>query len=661
VATGVDRIRSGLGRNALRRLQASGAPIEVAVDELTNALAVADRPVVIVLDDLHVLSSGESLASVEYAVEHLPAGARVIAMTRTDPPISLGRLRGRGALREIRSRDLAFTVAEARTLLVELEALELDDVSVELLVQRTEGWPAGLYLAALWLRGLDDPRSRVEEFAGDHRHVADYLTGEVLDTLDADQREFLLRTSVLDRFTAPLCDAVLDRRDSAVRLSEIERRNLFLVSLDPRGEWYRYHHLFADLLQLELGHTDPDLATALRRRAARWFRHQGLVVDAAAHAAAGGDEQMVAELLVEYHVWLVRSGREATLLRWVAWLPEDSLLEQPGLVGAAAIAAGLIRRSALERHRLLALVERTRIEHPEYWSPYAEAMYRLARAIWIDGDVGLTVSNARTGVEVANGGESELPALACLAYSLLLTGDFAGARVYAERAIQHQHIDHRSQGVVLAFSTMALVEVEDGNLERATALTDEALARARATGVEESWMGGIAHVAHASVLAGRGRLKEAEREAERGELLRRAPEPSVENTQARLLLAEVRLRRGRLALAAADLEEARRSIAGFSDAGRLPAVADRVASALAQAARDRVPLSEAPTDAELAVLQLLPAELSQREIGAELYLSMNTVKTHVRELYRKLGVRSRPEAVARAVALGLLEPDESPR
>jgi LuxR family maltose regulon positive regulatory protein len=156
-------------------------------------------------------------------------------------------------------------------------------------------------------------------------------------------------------------------------------------------------------------------------------------------------------------------------------------------------------------------------------------------------------------------------------------------------------------------------------------------------------------------------LKEAEREAERGELLRRAPEPSVENTQARLLLAEVRLRRGRLALAAADLEEARRSIAGFSDAGRLPAVADRVASALAQAARDRVPLSEAPTDAELAVLQLLPAELSQREIGAELYLSMNTVKTHVRELYRKLGVRSRPEAVARAVALGLLEPDESPR
>jgi len=528
-------------------------------------------------------------------------------------------------------------------------------------VHRTEGWPAGLYLAALWLRGLDDQRSRVEEFAGDHRHVADYLTGEVLDTLDADQREFLLRTSVLNRFTAPLCDAVLGRTDSATMLSEIQRRNLFLVSLDTRGEWYRYHHLFADLLQLELGHTAPELASALRRSAARWFREQGLVVDAAAHAAAGGDEQMVAELLVEYHVWLVRSGREATLLRWVDWLPEHSLLEQPGMVGAAVIAAGLIRRSALERQRLLGLVDRSRVEHPEYWSHYAEAMYRLARAIWIDGDVGLAVTNGKTGVEVADGGESELPALACLAHSLLLSGDLAGARVHAERAIRHPHIDHRSQGVVLAFSTMALVEAEEGNLERAAALTDEALARAQATGVEESWMGGIAHVANASVLAGRGQLGEAEREAVRGELLRRAPEPSVENTQARLLLADIRRRRGRLALATADLEEARRSIAGFRDPGRLPAVADLLASTLAQAQRDGAPLSEAPTDAELAVLQLLPAELSQREIGAELYLSMNTVKTHVRELYRKLGVRSRPEAVARATALGLLEPDESPR
>ena len=462
LATSVDRIRSGLGRNTLRRLQGSGIQLESAIDELMNALAGYGRPVAIVLDDLHLVQADASLSSIEYAIERLPAGTRLIATTRADPPIRLGRLRGRGALQEIRSSDLAFTVEEARSLLVELEGIDLDETALNQLVDRTEGWPAGLYLAALWLRGLHDPQSRVQEFAGDHRHVADYLTGEVLDTLDPDERQFLLRTSVFGRFTAPLCDAVLGRDDSQTVLAEIQRRNLFLVSLDARGEWFRYHHLFADLLQLELDHTEPDRTATLRGQAAAWFREQGLPVDAAREAAAAGDEETVAELLMEYHVWMVRSGREGTLLRWVDWLSERSSTRASGVAGCCRDR----RRPDQAIGDQTAALHRARGSSPGRTSgtvdPYVEAMYSLARAIWIDGDVGEAIRNARRGVEVAGGGESELPALACLAHALLLSGDTLAARAHAERAIRHPHLDHRSQGVLLALATLALVEAEDG-------------------------------------------------------------------------------------------------------------------------------------------------------------------------------------------------------
>ena len=194
-----------------------------------------------------------------------------------------------------------------------VEGIELSGESVELLVERTEGWPAGLYLAALWLRDLEDPDEGVRAFAGSARHVADYLTDEVLTALDPQTRDFLVRTSVLDRFTSELCDAVLGREDSAAVLAELARSNMFLVALDARGEWYRYHHLFGELLQLELGRED---AAALRRRAAAWCRAQGLVEDAIEYAAAAGDAETVAELLVEHDRELVWGGR----LDAVSWL-----------------------------------------------------------------------------------------------------------------------------------------------------------------------------------------------------------------------------------------------------------------------------------------------------------------------------------------------------
>ena len=234
-----------------------------------------------------------------------------------------------------------------------------------MLRERTEGWPAALELAALWLRDQEDPEHTVREFTGDHRFVAEFLSNEVLDALDDDVRSFLLYASVLGRFTAKLCDAVLDRSDSAAMLSLLERSNLFVARLE-HGGWYRVHQLFAEYAAFRLAEEgDPEAASAIRRRAAEWFMSQGLPADAAGHAAAAGDLDLVARLLVQHHVTLIRGGGAGTLLQWIEALAEEQLLDHPELAAAAATAATILGQRTVERHRLLALADRAAAERPE--------------------------------------------------------------------------------------------------------------------------------------------------------------------------------------------------------------------------------------------------------------------------------------------------------
>jgi LuxR family maltose regulon positive regulatory protein len=330
LATAIERLGDGLAGRALSSLAVRGAPIETAVDELMNGLVAFGRSVAIVLDDLHTVKGEASVRSVGHAIKRLPVNARLLVFTRSDPPIGLARLRARRALTEIRARELAFTVDEARKLIAH-EGIGLSSEGVEVLVERTEGWPAGLYLAALWLRELDDPDEGVRAFAGSARQVGDYLADEALSALEPKTRDFLLRTSVLGRFTPELCDAVLGRQDSSTVLAELARSNMFLVALDARGEWYRYHHLFGEVLQLEVGR---EVARELRRRAAGWCRSRGLVEDAIEYSAAAEDAQIVAELLLEHHLEFIWGGRLGEFLGWVRWLPPDLLLAHPLLAAA---------------------------------------------------------------------------------------------------------------------------------------------------------------------------------------------------------------------------------------------------------------------------------------------------------------------------------------
>jgi LuxR family transcriptional regulator, maltose regulon positive regulatory protein len=661
LATGVQRLGPGLGSAALSSLAVPGAPVEHAVDEVVNGLVAYDRLATIVLDDLHAVKSESSVRSIAHAIERMPSNGRLVATTRSDPKIGLARLRARRALTEIRARDLAFTVQETDEL-VSHEGIHLSTESVELLTERTEGWPAGLYLAALWLRELDDPDRRVQEFAGSARQVGDYLSAEVLTALAPETRDFVLRTSVLSRFTPALCDAVLGREDSAAVLAELTRSNMFLVALDAHGEWYRYHQLFGEVLQLELG---SEAALALRLQAAAWCGEHGLVEDAIEYAAAGGDASVVGELLTEHHMEFVWSGRLGQLLAWINWLSPDVLAERPVLPAAGAQASLILGRPEFETQRLLAIADRSREQRPELWSSYVEAAVGIGRAAMIQGgDVGRAVDRGRRAVAAAreSGGVLAVGAFASLSQTLFFAGDLDAARRVALEAVQHPDAVSRPFGYLGGLGLLALVDAEQGRVESAEAWAREALSYARQRFQADSWVVGLARLGLALACAATGRLDEAEREAARGERLRRAPQPTVGHAHALLVLAQIRLARSRLARTADDLEHAQRAIAELPDPGRLPAIAASVERDLAQAQTDagrRGPI-EAPSPAELAVLRGLAAGLSRREIGQQLYISLNTVKSHTRELYRKLGVSSQADAVARAETLGLLAGDQSP-
>ncbi|HEY0938552.1 MAG TPA: LuxR C-terminal-related transcriptional regulator [Steroidobacter sp.] len=250
----------------------------------------------LVFDDLHLVTERRCYAAINYLAERLPVGCQLALATRTDPPLPLASWRAHGRLLELRAAELALEHAEARAVLAAAQVHLTEDL-VAKLVERTEGWPAALYLAALSLRDRPHPEHFVDRFAGTSRHVADFLSEDVLGRQPQEVNTFLLRTCVLDELTPSLCDELTGDTDAAIKLRQIERSNLFVVPVDEEQLIYRYHHLFAQYLRAELARQAPDLVPELHRRAWRWYRDHGLSGRAVAHAQASGDVDVAAELL----------------------------------------------------------------------------------------------------------------------------------------------------------------------------------------------------------------------------------------------------------------------------------------------------------------------------------------------------------------------------
>lgn len=496
--------------------------IEAAIALLLNRLQLDEQPLVLVLDDYHVITQAEIHRSLAYAIDHLPAHARVVICTRTDPPLPLNRWRARDQLVEVRAEQLRFTREEAHAFLTELMGLPLGPVQTAALETRTEGWAAGLHLAGLSLRGQRSPEEFIAQFAVSHRTALDFLIEEVFAHQPAHIQRFLLQTAVLDRMTPALCDALLDVAQplgdpwSRLLIDDLEQQNLFLIPLDAERTWYRYHHLFGAALRQRLQRTAPEQVAELHRRAAQWLRGAELPAEAVDHALAAGEAGLAADLIevAAMSAWL--RGETATLQRWIDALPTDVYEQRPTLL----LWQGWIRLMHTDWERLAHAVDKAEValegqRAPEsvHWGELLALKGWLAR-IWGDAAASyrlttqaLTLLRQHNSYWLAFVGNNAAEA----AWDL---GDRQAAQAHGEAAVVASErigdysLSSFSRGVLGAILS------SEGRLSQAAALCHTALEMAMARGFATLPMNAYSQFVLAEVALLRDELDEAQQRAE---------------------------------------------------------------------------------------------------------------------------------------------------
>lgn len=518
-----------VGGTLLAALQSGQPPSRHLVAQLVNEIGDQSVDVDLVLDDYHLADGPAVAEGVSYLVDHMPPNLHLVVVTRVDPDLPLPRLRARGELVEVRARDLRFTRDETATYLAEVGGLALERADVATLADRTEGWAAALQLAQLSMQGRDDVSSFVAGFAGDDRYVVDYLADEVLSRQTDEVRDFLLCTSVLDRLSGDLCDAVTASTGGRARLEALDRANLFLVALDDRRQWYRYHHLFADVLRAHLEADRPGDVPALHRRASDWYAKADEPAAAVKHALAAGDVDRAADLVEAAVPELGRRRAEATLRGWVDDFPDEVIRRRPLL--ALGLVGGLMQHNEFApAEEMLAAVERwlpairTRLGGPagepdssdapsadelvsvdeESLSrvPAAVEMYRAALAL-VHGDPAATIRHAEVAAaaalpddHLARGAASALSGLA-----RWTGGDLEAAHAAYAASVDHLLRAGHVADVLGCTITLADLRIAQGRLSEARHAYEEGLRLAVADGPDTPLRGvadmhtGIAEVA----------------------------------------------------------------------------------------------------------------------------------------------------------------------
>jgi LuxR family maltose regulon positive regulatory protein len=621
VAEALDAVEP-IGERVFDALASPGSSVPGSVvPRLGSAFASMISPVVLVLDGVHLLRNSECRAALSVLADHVPVGSRLALAGRAGPPLRVARLRAEGKIVEIGPKDLAFTCGEASSLLREAGVAVGEDEVADL-HRRTEGWPAGLYLAALYLREGGPLAGAAVSFGGDDRLVSEYLEAEFLSRISARQRVFLTRTAVLERMCEPLCDAVLEMGGSAAVLAELAGSNLLLVPLDRRGEWYRYHHLFRDMLLAELRRREPGLIPVLQQLAAEWHERNGRPAEALEYSMAAGDADGAARLVAKIAVPVYRQGRVTTVSRWFGWLEGRGGIEgHPMAAVLASLFSALMGRPA-DAERWADAVDHWQYEDPAGADdPSAEAWAALLRAILCRRGAERMRADADEAVRRFAAGRFVTPApLLLQGIARVLCGDLDGGDVSLEDAVSVGQVTGAPDDLAVALCERALLAMTRSDWDRAD------LPAARQ------------HLIAAQHL--------------RPLLTHALPYLAV---QARIELARVHLALADLAAARMLMREVDELLRRRSGLGTLVGEAGALRAQLASERGSSIPGASALTAAELRLLPLLSTHLSFPEIAGELFLSRNTVKSQVNAIYRKLGVCSRSQAVSRSVELGLLD------
>lgn len=630
-----------------RQLLGGSDPVATVIPAVAAALADdAGGRILLVLDDLHLVTDRLAHEWIEALLDHLPRHVGLVVASRARPPLHLARRVASGTAVVLGPELLAFRGAEAELYLNGALGLGLSAAELATVEDRVRGWAAGLALVALALHGRRDRGAVLRGFARPDSDLGSYLVEEVLDGLEPEMLRFLRRVSVLSRLSGALCEAVTREPRARELLREAGEQNLFLTPTAEGGGWLQLHPLFAGLLEDRLTQAEPGLRTTLHVRASRWCEDAGLLQDAIHHASEAGDGRRAGRLVVEAQSDLLRTGQYAALRQAIDGLPRDRGEYGPYCVGLHALTRLLEGAdpllvepvwAELERHRDAPGVARL-LDHAAIWPFYG----RLSRSVQV---------GRRAYEQYRDGSASVWNSLAAmLALALCFDGRAGEARRLAQRHLDEIDLP-RSRAWALAALSFAAAEQGDG--AEAERRGHEAVACVEAAGGETALACSVAYQALASALNGRGEQESAAKAIEHASGVTRALPDSLHHALTLMVRAKIRLAQRDRSHARADATEARAIVDRYPDVASLSASLAAVQAAVERGGAEAQP-GTAPTPAERRVLELLPSELSVAEIADRLFISRNTTKTHARNLYRRLGVQTRADAVRVARERGLV-------
>ena len=668
------------GQNALQMLEASpSSPTQTILTALLNDIAVLADKIILILDDYHVISNPVIHEGITFLLEHQPRQLHLVIATRADPPLPISRLRAREQLTELRVADLRFTPDETASFLNEAMGLRLTPDDVQTLEARTEGWIVGLQLAALSMQGRSDMRTFIEAFTGSHHYILEYLADEVLQRQSESLQRFLMETCILTRMCAPLCNRVTARADSAEVLADLNRRNLFITPLDGAHFWFRYHHLFAELLSAHLQRSRANELPDLHRRAAQWYEENGYAGEAVHHALAAQDYQMASQMIVNNWRRLFHQGWVNATLQWLESLPPELVRRLPPL--SIAYCWTLFARG--DYGRIAPYLEQATQAFEQLTAngtlPQDQIEYRIvAQQVSVlqavvaryRGDVATAINRVEQVLAEHPDISQELgPRIADLAYgsSYLQMGHnylAAGNLDQAAICFGRSSVASKSAGNIYAMAgaifELAHIRQKQGRLPEAEAICRETLAVSNQSEYADWPALCFVHIALADVLRESKRLGEASEHLQRGVDLCLRSGQVMPLVQGYLVAVRFHHAQGDASAAQAAWQNAQQLAATIDNPDLNKALA-----LLAQELKIRRSLTSSqprgaqrlvePLSArEMEVLKLICDGKSNQEIADELVIALDTVKRHANNIYSKLGVKRRAQAMVKARELELV-------
>jgi LuxR family transcriptional regulator, maltose regulon positive regulatory protein len=655
LAVGLDRVEP-IDPAVFAALASRVASItQTVVPRLGAALSSKALPVVVVLDDVHLLSDQKGLDAVAVLVDHLPQGSQLVATSRDEPPLPIARWRAEGRLAEFGPGDLAMDQQEAGRLLAAAR-VELADAEVAELTRRTEGWPVALYLAALSIKAQYPRNGAGVGLSGRDRFLVDYLQSVLLSRLSPTEVQFLTRTAVLDRLSGPLCDAVLGTTGSAAVLASLERSNLLVVPLDRQREWYRYHQLFRELLRGDLERHEPELVRELTLRAAKWCAQHELPEAAVDYAMEAGDADLVARGVERAAIGVYRSGRLATVQRWFDWFDDRGLLQHYPAVAMLGAWIQALGGHAAAAERWADAAERGSYEGMLPDGSSIDGWRALLRAKLCRHGVTHMQADAEQALTLIPVGSLwRAPAQLLVGISHLLAGDLDVADDVLAEAVEVAQDTGATLAASVALAERAILAIGRQDWQDAEILVEQARSLVIKAHLEDCATSMVVYAAGARVAIHRGDVALAQQELARAQRLRPQATHALPYyaVQARLELVRAYLALTDVAAAQTVFREVDDLLRWRPDLGILRDQAHQLRAQLDHLRGDLIGMTSLTT-AELRVFPLLATHLTFREMGQRLYVSQHTVKSQAMSIYRKLGVSTRSQAIQLVQEIGLL-------